>query len=375
MSKKSEILFLDVFESLEDPRSERNRLHSMSEILLVTLAAVICGAEGWQDVEDFGKSKSEELRQYLSFKNGIPSDDTFRRFFRGLNPKMFQELFRHWIRQLIPNFDTRIIAIDGKSSRHTFDDTTPMLHMISAYATEMRLVLAQEKVFDKNNEITAIPKLLEWLDLKGNTVTIDAMGCQHKIAEKICQKQGHYILALKGNQSSLKEDVSLYLKDPEVLRTLDTHQEYDKGHGRIEERSCVVSHEVDWLHERHEKWRTIQTLIRLDTKRETKTKVTTETRFYIASEKLTPEAALKAIRSHWTIENNLHWVLDMSFGEDNSRIRKENAPQIMAIFRHIALNMLQRTKDSMQRMSIKRLRKVAGWHPQTLHKILSQNFS
>lgn len=375
MNQSKEVEFLDIFEELSDRRSERNRLYSMWEILLVTVCGIICGAERWQDIEDFGKVKLEELKDYLPFKKGIPSDDTFRRFFRAIDPHKFQELFRHWIHKLIPEFNDKVIAIDGKSSRHSFDGEKPMLHMISAYATEMRLVLAQEKVFDKSNEITAIPKLLEWLDLKGNTVTIDAMGCQHKIAEAVRQKEGHYIFALKGNQSSLKEDISLYLQDPQTLKDLDSHHMLDKGHGRMEEGTCSVSHTVQWIHERHQKWQSIQTIIRIDTKRITQTKTSTETLFYIASQSLDPKKALQMTRSHWAIENNLHWVLDMCFGEDHSRIRKQNAPQVMAVLRHIVLNMLQNTKNSMKRMSIKRLRKIAGWDPITLRSILSQNFS
>ena len=189
---ETEIGFLDVFEGLDDPRSPRNRLYPMCEILLTALCSAICGAEGWQDVEDFGNAKIEFLRQFLDFKNGIPSDDTFRRFFRALDPEQFQAIFLQWVKQIQPIIEEGVIAIDGKSSRHTFDNDKKMLHMISAYATEARLVLAQEKVSEKNNEITAIPTLLDWLDLKENIVTIDAMGCQYEIADKILNKGGNY---------------------------------------------------------------------------------------------------------------------------------------------------------------------------------------
>ncbi len=189
MIKGIEEGFLDYFKKLENPRSQRNRLYTMSEILLVTLCAAICGAEGWQDVEDFGKLKIEHLKIYLPYKNGIPSDDTFRRFFRSIDPESFQNLFREWVKSLQPILTHKVIAIDGKSSRPSFDGEGNMLHMISAYATEAHLVLAQEKVSEKSNEITAIPKLLEWLDIRGSTVTIDAMGCQYKIADKILRKK------------------------------------------------------------------------------------------------------------------------------------------------------------------------------------------
>jgi len=367
--------FLDIFGRLEDPRSTRNRLYTMSEILLSTLFAAICGAEGWQDVEDFGNAKLEYLRQFLPFKNGIPSDDTYRRFYRSLDPERFQELFREWVKSIQSEIDPGVIAIDGKASRHTFDDDKKMLHMVSAYATEARLVLAQQKVSEKSNEISAIPSLLAWLDLKGTIVTIDAMGCQHEIAKKIMSKEGAYIFSLKGNQGSLNEDVKTYLTDEVLIKDLTPEIQCDKGHGRLETRTCWVSQDVAWLRERHPEWTSINSIIRIDSIRESKCKNSTESRFYISSCQLEPEKILKAIRSHWAIENSLHWVLDMSFGEDSSRIRKENAPQIMAVIRHIALNLLQITKAQMPRQSIKRLRKMAGWDHDLLSRILNQKFS
>jgi predicted transposase YbfD/YdcC len=372
-----EVSFLDHFKDLEDPRSERNRDYTISEILLVTLCAAICGAEGWQDVEDFGKAKIDYLRQFLPYKNGIPSDDTYRRLFRAIDPEDFQRLFREWVQSLQSQIKGKVIAIDGKSTRHSFDGETPMLHMVSAYATEARLVLAQEKVSEKSNEITAIPKLLEWLDLRGTTISIDAMGCQYVIANQIIQKQGNYIFSLKGNQGTLCEDVTTYLSNNElkILDDISSCKDYDKGHGRVETRQSWVTYDVAWLRERHPNWSSINSLIRIDSTRETKDKTTCETRYYISSLKETPQKMLCAIRSHWAIENNLHWVLDMSFGEDQSRIRKENAPQVMAIIRHMALNLLQFTKDKMKRQSIKRLRKMAGWDDNILSNILTQQFS
>lgn len=368
--------FLDFFNSLDDPRSTRNRLYTMSEILLCTLSAAICGAEGWQDVEDFGKAKIDYLSQFLPYKNGIPSDDTFRRFYRALDPGHFQELFRSWIKSLhIKNGDKNVIAIDGKASRHSFDGDGNMLHMVSAYATEARLVLAQEKVSEKSNEITAIPKLLEWLDIKGNIITIDAMGCQFEIGDLILKKEGHYIFSLKGNQGNFFDDIQFFLSDSKQIAKLEMYEDYDKGHGRIETRTCWVCTDVSWLQEAHPRWKSIQSIIRIDSVRDIKGKISTETRFYISSMIASTQKFLSAIRSHWAIENNLHWVLDMSFNDDHSRIRKENAPQVMAIVRHIALNLLQLTKNQMKRQSIKRLRKNAGWDDSILTTILSQNFS
>jgi len=254
-----------------------------------------------------------------------------------------------------------------------------MLHMVSAYCTEARLVLGQEKVSDKSNEIKAIPKLLDWLDVKGAIVTIDAMGCQKgcqvDIANKIIDKGGQYIFALKGNQGSLSEDVREYFEDEILTKDMMCFTSYDKGHGRIETRTCRILNDVQWLQDRHPHWSSIKSIICIESQRCIQNKTTSEMRYYIGSSCLSHERTLATIRSHWAIENGLHWVLDMSFGEDQSRIRKENAPQNMAIIRHMALNLLQLTKNQMKGMSIKRLRKIAGWNQQTLHNIISQKIS
>jgi predicted transposase YbfD/YdcC len=369
-------LFLDEFKDLEDPRSTRNRLHSMSEILLVTLAAVICGCETWNDIEDYGRIKLDFLKTLLPFKNGAPSDDTLRRFFRAVDVDQFQELFRTWMKSILKLMNEehtdKTIAIDGKSLRGSTNDQGSMLHMISAYSTELRLVLGQEKVSDKSNEITAIPKLLEWLDLKGSTVTIDAMGCQYKIADQIKEKKGDYILSLKGNQGTLHEDVKLYLDNE---KDCNTYIKRDKEHGRIEKRQCYVSHDIKWLQERHPQWDTIQSIIKIDSERTIKDTTTKEARYFVSSLTLDAEQFLNRIRSHWSIENSLHWVLDMSFGEDQSKIRKDNAPQAMAIVRHIALNLIQtfKSKYPKKRYSIKRLRKMSGWDNSVLLNILSHH--
>jgi len=372
--------FLDHFEKIEDPRLQRNQLYTVAEILLVTLLAVICGAEGWQDVENYGKSKIDYLRCYFPYENGIPSDDTVRRFFRAINPDYFKEIFAKWVQCIANVVNAKVIAIDGKSSRRTFDKDGNVLHMVSAFASEARVVLAQEKVDDKSNEITAIPLLLELFDVKGHIITIDAMGCQYAIANKIIGKGGDYIFSLKGNQGSLVEDVELFFNTPNTKNTCSTATDYDKGHGRIETRTCFVSNSVDWLRKEHKDWETIQSIIRIDSTREVvekaAKKVTQETRYYISSLKNpTPEVALKAIRDHWGIENTLHWTLDMSFNEDYSRIRKENAPQVMAILRHIALNVLQQGKlkqKKHKRQSIKGLRKMCAWDNDTLSELVSK---
>jgi predicted transposase YbfD/YdcC len=213
--------------------------------------------------------------------------------------------------------------------------------------------------------------------VKGATVTIDAMGCQYSIADKIVALTGQYILSLKGNQGNLYDDVATYLSNEELLSSEDikSFKDHDKGHGRIETRQCWVTENVGWLRQRHPQWSSIVSIVRIDSKREIKGKVSEETRYYISSIEANPKKILTAVRGHWSIENNLHWVLDMSFGEDQSRIRKHNAPQVMAIIRHIALNLLQLMKSKMKRQSIKRLRKVAGWDDRTLSAILVQRVS
>jgi predicted transposase YbfD/YdcC len=366
--------FLDHFAQIDDPRSEKNQLYTVAEILFVTFAAVICGANGWQDVEDYGKARINYLRQYLDYKNGAPSDDTIRRFFRNINPEQFEELFRDWVVTIAKKSDIKVIAIDGKTSRHSFDGDGRQLHMLSAFATERRIVVGQEKVFDKTNEITAIPKMLEWLDVSGHIVTIDAMGCQYNIANTIVQKGGNYIFALKGNQGNLAEDVRLYFEDPNNEYEHNICTDYDKAHGRIETRKCTVSNEVAWLHKMNPLWHSIKSIIMIKSTRDMAKKSTTETRYYISSLDEKADCMVSNIRSHWGIENSLHWILDMSFGDDSSRIRKGNAPHVMAIIRHFAANSLQLVKAAMpkpDRESIVRLRKKCNWDEKILDLALS----
>ena len=366
--------FLDNFGQIDDPRSEQNQLYTVAEILFVTFAAVICGGSGWQDVEDYGKARISYLRQYLDYKNGAPSDDTIRRFFRNIDPERFEELFRDWVRTIAKKSDVKVIAIDGKTSRHSFDGDGRQLHMLSAFATEHRIVLGQEKVFDKTNEITAIPKMLEWLDVSGHIVTIDAMGCQYNIANIILQKGGNYIFALKGNQGSLEEDVKLYFDDKNNPNKHSICTDYDKAHGRIETRECAVSNDVSWIKDMHPKWESIKSIIMIKSTREMTKNTTMETRYYISSLDEKADKMVHNIRSHWAIENSLHWILDMSFGDDQSRIRKGNAPHVMTIIRHFAANSLQLLKAAMpkpDRESIVRLRKKCNWDEKILDLALS----
>lgn len=363
--------FEDFSDQLTDPRIERNKLHSVEEILFLTLTAIICGAEGWRDIERFGKAKIAFLRQVFPFKNGIPSDDTLRRFFRALDPKAFQVCFVSWVKMLRLPGDSHI-AIDGKVSRHTFDGDQNPLHMVSAFASESRLVLAQEKVSDKSNEITAIPNLLNLLDLEGSTVTIDAMGCQREIAEIIGEKNADYIFSLKGNQSTLHRDVKLVFEDEVLLKEmgLNTYHSIDGSeHGRLEERSYRVVFCPQILKDQHT-WPYLESLVEVQSRREIKGESSQESRYYITSLQPMAEKIGKTIRGHWGIENSLHWILDISFRDDDSRIRRGNAPENIAVIKHMALNMLQKAKG--KRDSIKQMRKAAGWDDSQLLTILAQ---
>lgn len=387
--------FVEHFSSLKDPRVERHKLYPLIEILFLVLCGSICGVEGWRDYVLFGESKLEFLRQYFPYKNGIPSKSTLSLIFSLMNPSEFKRCFISWIQSLQASLED-IIAVDGKSVRHSFDKAAEQsaIHMVSAFSARMKLVLAQEKVEDKSNEITAIPKLLQLLELHGAIVTIDAMGCQTKIANQIIDQGGDYILGLKGNQETLHKDVELFL-ETEISKEnstaiTDYFEEIDFGHGRIEERKCYVSDQVEWLPQ-YKKWKGLRSIIMIEAKREKKAgkcnaesnntdeknsakKSSIERRYYISSLSANAEKISRAVRAHWSIENQLHWVLDVTFNEDASRVRKDHAPENMSMVRHIVLNMISKAKNVYKKVSIRGLRKKAGWDDKTLTTILQQHF-
>lgn len=366
--------FIDFFRSLPDHRMERRKLHPVEEILLVTFCGVVAGCDGWEDIELFGKTKIEFFKRYLPFTNGIPSDDTLRRFFRVLDSKVFEEYFVDWLKSFHVNLQDKVVAIDGKTSRRSFDGENKPLHLLSAYASEIGVTLGQQKVADKSNEITAIPQLLEMLDITRAVVTIDAMGCQHEIAKKVLEKEADYLLALKGNQGQLSADVKLFFSKLPKASKFFVHKETDGGHGRIETRISTVTGDIDWLRKEHPQWPGLQSIVEIESIRELKDKKEEEKRYYISS--LFPDAKriLEATRKHWGVENRLHWVLDVCFGDDQSRIRKGNAPGNIAVIRKCALNLLQKIKQGRPRSSIKRLRKLAGWDVGFLDVVLSTQF-
>jgi len=368
--------FLHHFSRLEDPRIDRKKLYPLNEIFLVTLTATICGAESWRDLELYGNEKLDFLRQFLPFSNGIPSHDTFARVFSLINPQSFSECFISWtqsIQEVVPE----LISIDGKLLRHSYDTATSQapIHMVSAFAFEARLVLGQVKVKEKSNEITAIPELLNLLAIKGAIITIDAMGCQKEIAQLISTKKALYVLALKGNQGSFYDQVHDHfaLEEQSGFKGIahDYYSEYDKGHGRIEHRECCMTDKIDWI-EKIDEWQGINSIAMIRATRIIGDKKTVETRYYVSSLPANAQLLARSVRAHWSIENSLHWILDVTLNEDASRIRVRNAPENIAVIRRIGLNLLQKAKPN--DVSIKGLRKGAGWSNDILANILRQKF-
>lgn len=368
------ISFLSAFSSLPDPRIERSKLYPLNEVLLLALCACICGAESWNEIVAFGNDHLSYLKRILPYENGIPSHDTVSRVFRLLNPQAFEKCFRLWMKGFLKKIP-KIINIDGKTVRRSFDKKSDKkaIHMVSAFASDYRFVLAQTKVDEKSNEITAIPTLLNVLEVAGAIVTIDAMGCQTEIAKQIREKKGDYILALKGNHGNLHDDVRIYFETESKTQfgevNVKVSQEHDKGHGRIESRTCYVTEDIDWLPQKA-KWAGLNSIIRIESVIIRNNKECQESRYYISSLPADPELINSSIRKHWAIENSLHWVLDVTMREDDSRIRADYSAENLSLIRKWALNYLQKSKG--EKMSIKRLRKKAGWNEEALTKILTE---
>lgn len=366
--------FMDFFKTVPDHRIERRKRYPVEEILFLTLCGLLAGCEGWNDIEFYGRTKLKYLKRYFPFKSGIPSDDTLRRFFRALDPKKFEDCFFQWVKSFQSDLTNKIIAIDGKTCCGSFDTDSRPLHLVSAFVSETGISLGQVKVDDKTNEIKAVPVLLDMLDLTGATVTIDAMGCQVDIAEKVLEKGANYIFSLKGNQGSLHESVQKFFerKLPKIKRKRFTKE--NSGHGRHEKRKCTVVDDIEWLRERHPRWNTVKSIVEIESTRQEGDKVTEEKRYYVTSHSSDPKKLLSAVRMHWGIENRLHWVLDVCFGEDDSRIRKGNAPQNIALVKKAALNMMQIAKAAHPRVSFKMMRKAVGWDNQFLDCLLKGHF-
>jgi predicted transposase YbfD/YdcC len=362
------------FATIDEPRIDRTKDHTLLDIIIIAICAVLCGADGWVDVEEFGKTKRAWLETFLALPNGIPSHDTFGRVFARINPEQFQRSFLLWV-QAIQQVRTDVIAIDGKTHRGSHGRTNgkAALHLVSAWATENRLVLGQVAVDDKSNEITAIPQLLALLDLHDSIVTIDAMGCQTAIAEQIVDQGGNYVLALKGNHPRMLTDVAALFADARAaLQTeysMTSAKSVDVAHGRVETRQAFVISEpqaIAYLNE-GTRWTALQSVALIEAERTLNGTTTNEQRYYLSNQVLDAARVNALVRGHWGIENQVHWVLDVTFHEDASRIRSGDAPQNMGVLRHIALNLL-RQEPSKGSLKTKRFR--AALNDDYLSKVL-----
>jgi len=375
MSQEKDASILTHFASLEDPRDNRGKEHLLIDIITIALCTILSGGEGWEDMAEYGNAKEEWLSTFLSLRNGIPCADTFARVFARIDPEAFQACFSGWVRAISERITGEVISIDGKTLRHSYDKnkSKAAIQVVSAWASEQRLVLGQRQVDKKSNEITAIPELLQILELSGCIVTIDAMGCQKEIAQRIVEQQADYVIALKGNQGGLYEDVQWLFEQAQATDFQGVAHDFvrtvDKGHGRLEIRRCWTLSALEYLVQKP-LWSGLQTIVMVERECRFAHQITTETRFFISSLPSNAVKIAQAVRSHWSIENSLHWVLDVSFHEDNSRIRRDHAPENMALLRHFALNLLSQDKST--RRGIAARRKKAAWHHPYLVKLLTQ---
>ena len=362
--------FFKHFSVVPDPRVERGKKHKLIDVLFVGLATILSDGETFSDMEEFGEIREEWLRKYLELPCGIPSEDTFQRVFAAIDPKAFADCLMNWTESIQSAVQGQVIALDGKTIRHSFDTwhKKGAVHVVSAWCTDLGLALGHEIVDSKSNEIPAILALLEKLSIKGRTVTIDAIGCQKEIVEKITEKGGDYLLCVKGNQPTLHETLKDFFADCGDFGEVehDYYESFEKGHGRIETRKCwVVEGETGWQGIDKE-WKNAHSMVKIEATRNIREKTSIETRYYISSLPGDAEKIALAARSHWGIENSLHWVLDVIMNEDMSRARKDEAAANLATMRRVALNMAKRVKG---KTSIRRTFKKAGWDTSVLERI------
>ena len=373
MPERQTIAIIEHFEDMPDPRQQGKVLFPLAEIILTSLCAVICGAESYVEIEEFGEAKIDFLKQFLPFDNGIPSHDTFGIVFSSIDAKVFSQKFIAWAQSLqksIPGF----VAIDGKTLRRSKDGDIPPIHMVSAWAGQQHLVIGQTKTNEKSNEIMAIPELLSMLALQGAIVTLDAIGCQKKIVNDIKAKKADYIIAVKKNQKTLHEEIDTFFQavlSQTLPLSLPTCKTVDKDHGRIEVRTYMVTDQIGFLSQA-EQWTGIQSIGCVTAYREVDGVSSEHTRYFISSLPAEPYLFAKGVRSHWGIENSLHWVMDVVFRDDECRIRKKHGPANFVTLKHITHNML---KSIPGKMSMRVRRKRAGWDDAFLTAVLERNIS
>jgi len=365
-----------------EPRMRRRRLHDLSEILLIGISTLLCGGETFNDMEQFGKAKFDWLKTFLTLANGIPSHDTFNRVFSAIDPEQFLECFLQWTQSLRQTISGEIVAIDGKALRRACNKGQSVKYIVSAWAESNGLVLGQLKVADKSNEITAVPELLRVLELSGCIVTIDAMGCQKRIAREIVDADADYVLALKGNQETVHEEVRSFLEDalaqkqaprpanaplPQAAATLQCFETVEKDHGRLEIRRYYQSAELDWFADRP-KWEKLTSVGMVESIRIVNDQTSSERRFYLSSLPLKVEVFARAVRSHWGVENKVHWIMDVCFREDQSRARSGYASENLATLRRFVLNLLKQDKSRKRGIRGKQL--DASWDHAYLARLL-----
>lgn len=365
--RKKHLSFQSFMSDIPDPRQQSKVAYPLDEILLLCLSAVISGCDSFVEIAEYGDEKLDFLQELAIFKAGIPSHDTLSTVFRQLDPQAFSSAFSKWVLSLGTRLDGAVVAVDGKTSRGSKAGGCEPLHTISAFCDDMRLVLGQRSCTRKKNEIRDIPKLLELLYLDGAIITIDAMGCQTKIAQTILDGHADYVLALKGNQGELHGDVKLFFGDDGCDKS-QFIQTVDGDKGRIETRQYWVCDQIDWLSDRHPHWPGLRTVGMVKSKREIQGKISECTRFFISSLPANAATFAGAVRGHWGVENRLHWVLDMVFGDDHCRVRKEQAAKNFTVIKHMALNLLRKAKTN---KSLRVMRKKAGWNNQFLKQILT----